>query len=275
MMRLPGRVVIVTGASSGIGHATAIGLSAEGAAVVAVARRRDRLDALAAAVRAGGGQALAVAADVTLAADMEMVAERTVDTFGRIDAIVCNAGIGCHGTVDESSPEEMRRVVDVNLMGTLYAARAVLRHMRRQGHGHVIAVSSISGRRGVAGSSVYGATKAAQVAFIESLRAEFVGTDLHASVILPVATVTDFHEAMARNFGHRVEGHGPRQSAEVVARAIVACVVRPRPEVYPYGRARWLAILSVLAPGLADRVVQRVGRRRIHQADPDDERRRP
>ncbi len=105
-----------------------------------------------------------------------------------LDVMICNAGIGYHGTFDETPPEAMRRVVDVNLMGTLYAAHAAMAVFRRQHRGHIIAVSSIVGRRGVGGSSVYAATKAAQMAFIESLRAEFIGTPLRASVVFPVVT---------------------------------------------------------------------------------------
>jgi short-subunit dehydrogenase len=132
--------------------------------------------------------------------------------------------------------------------------------MRRQNAGHIIAVSSIVGRRGVGGSSVYSATKAAQVSFIEALRAEFVGTPLQASVVYPIATDTEFHDAIARDFGHRGSGRGPRQSADTVARAIVDCIASPRPEVYPYRRAKWLSILSVIAPSRADRLVRRFAR---------------
>jgi NADP-dependent 3-hydroxy acid dehydrogenase YdfG len=275
MTRLGGRVVLVTGASSGIGHATALRLGAEGASVVVTARRMDRLERLAADIGRAGGRALAIEADVTSAAAMDAVVARTTAVFNRLDVAICNAGIGYHGTLDESLPEHMRQVVDVNLMGTLYTARAALRHMRRQGHGHIIAISSIVGRRGVAGSSVYGATKAAQLGLIESLRAEFAGTELRASVVLPVSTATELHAAIRRGFGHAVEGHGPRQSPEVVARAIVDCILAPRPEVYPYRRARWLAILGVIAPAAADRLVQRFGRRRIHQVPGADGRRDP
>jgi short-subunit dehydrogenase len=160
----------------------------------------------------------------------------------------------------------MRRVVEVNLMGTLYAARAALIVMRRQGHGHLIAVSSIAGRRGIGGSSVYSATKAAQSGLIEALRAEFAGTPLYASVVYPVSTVTEFHDAIARDFGHAISGKGPRQSAARVARAIIHCVASPRAEVYPYVHAKWLAVLAVVAPTLADRVVKRFGRRRTPHA---------
>lgn len=262
MPRLSRYVVVITGASSGIGHATARQVAAEGAAVVVSARRTDRLTSLVEAIGAAGGRALAVPGDVTRDADMGSLVDRTVAAFGRIDVMICNAGIGYHGTLDETSPEAMRRLVDVNLLGTLYAARAALIVMRRQGTGHIIAVSSIAGRRGVGGSPLYSATKAAQIGFIESLRAEFAGSGLHASVILPVVTTTEFHDTIARDFGYAVSGTGPRQSAEDVARAIADCIVTPRPEVYPFPKARWLALVNAVAPARTDRLVQKWGRRR-------------
>ncbi len=164
----------------------------------------------------------------------------------------------------------MRRLVDVNIMGTLYAARAAMIAMRRQGHGHIIAVSSIVGRRGVGGSSVYSATKAAQLTFIESLRAEFVGSAFHASVVFPIRTETEFRDAIERDFGHIVKGVGPSQPAERVARAIADCVRSPRAEVYPFGRSRLLAILGVIAPAQTDRLVRRFGRRQAPRTRTDD-----
>jgi short-subunit dehydrogenase len=262
MARLSERVIAITGASAGIGAATARAAAAEGAIVVVSARRGDRLEALVADIARSGGRALAVAGDVTSRADMDALVARAVDAFGRLDAMICNAGIGYHGALDETSDDVMRRLVEVNLMGTLYAARAALVQMRRQGAGHLIAVSSIAGRRGVGGSSVYGATKAAQIACFEALRADLAGTGIHASIVLPVSTVTEFHDAIARDFGHAVEGAGPRQSADVVARRIVDCLVHPRPEVYPYRPAWLLSAMSVLAPSVADRVVQRFTRHR-------------
>jgi NADP-dependent 3-hydroxy acid dehydrogenase YdfG len=267
---LAGRVAFITGASSGIGHATALAAAAEGAAIAAVARRADRLEALVQAIASAGGRALALPADVTDPQAVEHAVGATLAAFGRIDIALLNAGIGYHGTLDESTPEAMQRVVQVNLMGTLLPARAVLPHMRRQQSGHIIVVSSIVGQRGVAGSSVYGATKAAQAGLVESLRAEFAGTPLRASGVFPVSVSTELHAAVARDFGHRVEGHGPRQSVDVVARAIVACMIRPRPEVYPYRPSRLLAIVNALAPGWTDRLVRRFGRRRINQTPATD-----
>ncbi len=261
MSRLNGRVVAVTGASAGIGRATAEQLAAEGAAVVLCARRAERLDEIAAAVVRRGGRALAVPGDVAAVADMRALVARAVETFGRLDVMICNAGIGFHDAFEKTPPDVMRRVVDVNLMGTFYAAQAALDVFLPQNAGHVIAVSSIVGRRGMGGSAVYAATKAAQIAFIEALRAEFVGTNLHASVVYPVGTETEFHDALRRDFGRTVQPRGPRQSAGQVARAIVDCVVSPRVEVYPFPKAKWLSVLSVVAPGRADRLVQRWGRR--------------
>lgn len=266
MPSLSSKVVAITGASAGIGYATAKRAAAEGARVVLSARRTDRLHQLATDIRASGGEALAVPGDVTSEADMHALVARAVEVFGRLDVMVCNAGIGYHGPLDDTPPDVMRRLVDVNVMGTFYAARAALIVMRRQGSGHIIAVSSIAGRRGVGGSSVYSATKAAQIGFIEALRAEFHGTALHASLIYPVATTTEFHDAIARDFGHTVSGKGPRQTADTVARAIVRCMISPRAEVYPLGWAWWLSVLSVVAPAQADRFIKRFGRRRTpHQ----------
>jgi NAD(P)-dependent dehydrogenase (short-subunit alcohol dehydrogenase family) len=260
-MRLSGRVVAVTGASAGIGLATAERLAREGAAVGLCARRVDRLAEVVARITSTGGRAAAWAGDVTVEADMRAFVARTIETFGRLDVMICNAGIGFHDAFDRTPSEVMRRLVDVNLMGTFFAARAALDVFLPQNSGHIIAVSSIVGRRGMAGSAVYSATKAAQIGFIEALRAEFVGTNLRASVVYPVGTQTEFHDAIERDYGHRVHGLGPRQSADDVARAIVECVVTPKAEVYPFPKAWWLSVLSVVAPARADRVVQKWGRK--------------
>ena len=268
MDALAGKVVAITGASAGIGLALARHLAARGARVAAFARRADRLDALAADAATLTGGVLAVAGDVTNEADVQGLVDRTVATFGRIDVMVCNAGIGYHGTLDQTPPDVIRRLMDVNVLGTIYAARSALAVMRRLGAGHIIAVSSIVARRGVGGSSVYSASKAAQLAFVESLRAEFLGTDLHASVVFPVSTTTEFHAAITRDFGQVVRGHGPKQSADSVARAIAACIERPRAEVYPFRWAKALSVFNAVAPAQADRLVRRF--RRTSSSGSDD-----
>jgi NAD(P)-dependent dehydrogenase (short-subunit alcohol dehydrogenase family) len=261
-MRLSGRVVAITGASAGIGRATAELCAKEGASVALLARRADRLEDVAASVRAAGGTSLVVPGDVTTDADVAAFVARTVETFGRLDVMLCNAGIGFHGMLEDTTPEIARRLVGVNVLGTIYAAHAAHPVFVRQGFGHIIAVSSVAGRRGVAGMSLYSATKAAQVGFIEALRTEFLdaNADLQASVIYPITTPTEFHSSMRRDFGHAVEAHGPRQTVDEVAAAIVDCMVTPRPEVYLYRKAWWLAVLSVMAPARADRLMRKYAR---------------
>ncbi len=261
-MDLEGRVAAITGASSGIGLALSRHLARAGVAVVMGARRVDRLEAAAAEIRAAGGRAEALQADVTAEADVAALVRRAQQAFGRLDIMICNAGFGFYGTVEDTPPETMLRMMDVNFMGTFHGARAALPAFRSAGRGHLVIVSSIVGQRGIAQMSGYSATKAAQVGFAESLRTEFAGTDIHVSVVYPVSTDTEFKHAMERDFGHSVSGLGPRQPVDDVARAIVACIRRPSPEVYPHAWSRGLAVLNAIAPGLTDRLVRKYGRRR-------------
>jgi short-subunit dehydrogenase len=262
LMDPKGQVAAITGASSGIGLAIAEQLAAAGAAVVLGARRADRLESAAAAIRGAGGSAEFTVMDVTSEQDMERLVARAFEAFGRLDIMVCNAGFGYYGTVEDTDPAVMRRMMDVNFFGTFLGARAALPHFRKQGRGHLIIISSIVGRRGIAQMSGYGATKAAQVGFAESLRTEFVGTDIHVSVVLPISTETEFRRAMSRDYGHNVKGLGPKQSPDTVARAVVDCIRRPAPEVYPHAKSRALTVVNAIAPGFADRVVRKYGRRR-------------
>jgi short-subunit dehydrogenase len=156
----------------------------------------------------------------------------------------------------------MRRLVDVNFMGTFHAIQAALPVFRRQRAGHIVIVSSIVGQRGIGFSSAYSATKAAQIGLAEGLRAELLGSGIDVSVVLPVSTRTEFHEAMRRDFGRAVSGLGPKQDAGDVARAVIGCLRRPRAEVYPHRLSRALVVLNAIAPGLTDRIVQKYGRRR-------------
>ena len=260
-------MIAITGASAGIGRAVAERAAAEGAAVVLSARRADRLAEVVAGITARGGRAIAVPGDVTRVDDMQQLVARAIDAFGRLDVMICNAGVGYHDTFAATPPDVMRRLVDINVMGTMYAAHAAVPHFLKQRSGHLIAVSSIVGRRGISGSAAYSGTKSAQIGLIEGIRAEFLSLGLHASLVYPISTRTEFHAAIKRDYGHDVEGKGPKQAPESVADAIIDCIRRPRPEVYPYRRAKLLAILSVIAPSVADRLVQRFERRATHKVD--------
>jgi short-subunit dehydrogenase len=261
-MELTGRVAAITGASSGIGLAIAQALAREGVSVTLGARRADRLDEAVAAIRAAGGRAGRVVMDVTVEAGVQQLVDHAQAAFGPLDIMICNAGFGFYGTVEQTPPATMQRMMDVNFMGTFLATRAALPIFRARGQGHLVLVSSIVGQRGIGGMSGYSATKAAQKGFAEALRTEFAGTGVRVSIVYPVSTETEFRSAMARDYGYSVSGFGPKQSAAHVADAVVRCLRRPRAEVYPYRASRLLTAMNALAPGLIDRIMKRFGRRR-------------
>jgi short-subunit dehydrogenase len=258
------RIVAITGGSSGIGRATAIRLARGGAAIALCARRGDRLQAVAGEIAATGGSAHTVVADVTREADMNRFVAAAVERFGRLDAIVCNAGFGVYGAIDSVSADQMHTLLEVNYLGTFYAVRAALPVFRRQGSGHVIVVSSIVGKRGVPYMGAYAATKFAQVGLAECLRAEVSGSNIHVSVVFPISTETEFFEVMTKASGHSTRAMGPRQDAAAVAEAIARVLDRPAAEVYPYKKARGLVLLNAFAPGFCDRLVKKWGRKPIH-----------
>ena len=257
------RIVAITGASAGIGRATALRLARDGASVAICARRKDRLDAVADEIVRAGGTALPVVADVTRDAEMQGFVDQTVSRWGQLDVIMCNAGYGLYGTIDKIASTDMQAVMNVNYLGTYNAARAALPVFQRQHHGHFIIVSSIVGKRGVPYVGAYAATKFAQVGLAECLRAELVGSGIHVSVVYPISTATEFAEVMMRHSGFATRARGPRQSAEQVAEAIARTIERPAPEVYPMRTARGLALLNAVAPGFCDRIVKRWGRKPI------------
>jgi NADP-dependent 3-hydroxy acid dehydrogenase YdfG len=257
------RVIAITGASAGIGRATALRLARDGASLAICARRRDRLEEVAGEIIRAGGTALSIVADVTRDAEMQAFVEQTVSHWGQLDVMMCNAGYGLYGTIDKIAPAEMQAMMDVNYLGTYNAARAALPVFRRQHHGHFIIISSIVGKRGVPYMGAYSATKFAQVGLAECLRAELVDAGIHVSIVYPISTDTEFFEVMTRHSGFATRARGPRQSAEKVADAIARTIERPAPEVYPLRKARALALLNALAPGLCDRIVKRWGRKPI------------
>jgi short-subunit dehydrogenase len=254
-------IVAITGASAGIGRATAVRLARDGAAIALCARRRERLDEVAAEVAAAGGRALPIVADVTIEADMTRLVSESVERFGRLDVMMCNAGFGVYGALDSIPPEQLRQIIEVNYLGTCHAIRAALPLFRRQRSGHVIIVSSIVGKRGVPYMGAYAATKFAQVGLGECLRAELAGSGIHVSLVFPISTETEFFGVMTAKSGFATRAAGPRQSAADVASAIAAAIRRPVPEVYPHRLSRGLTVLNALAPGLTDRLVQRWGRK--------------
>ena len=196
--RLDGTVALVTGASSGIGHATATALAAAGASVAVAARRQDRLAELAERI---GGDVLVLGTDVTDEGQAASMVERTVDHFGRLDTLVNNAGVMLLGPIVDAPLEEWRRMVELNLLGLLYATHAALPHLLdAAGTGprnvaDVVNVSSVAGRFARVGSGVYNATKFGVGAFSESLRQEVTGRHVRVTLVEPGAVATQTRPA--------------------------------------------------------------------------------
>lgn len=251
-----GRVALITGASAGIGEATARVFADAGMRLALCARRADRLERLAGELRARGTEVAVFPLDVTDAAAVRGMVEAVAARFGAVDVLVNNAGRGLAAKFEDTTAEEFRALLELNLLAVVTASQAVLPLMRGQGRGHILNVSSIVGRRSLPGRAAYAATKFAMVAVSESLRLELRGSGVHVSLVYPIYTATEFHDVETQRF--RLRRRGPVQSAEQVARAMLRCVRRPRAEVYPYRPARLLAGFAAMFPGLLDRMMGRV-----------------
>jgi len=189
MDNIAGKVVVITGASSGLGEATARRLSAEGAKLVLGARRIDRLSALAGEL--GADNTIAVATDVTQRSDVQRLVDTAVDKFGRIDVLLNNAGVMLNSPAERLKVEDWEQMVDVNIKGVLYGIAAALPHMQAQKSGHIINVSSVAGHKVRPGSAVYAGTKFAVRAISEGLRQEVTPHGIRTTIISPGAVATE------------------------------------------------------------------------------------
>jgi short-subunit dehydrogenase len=244
---LTGEVAIVTGASSGIGAATARELGRRGATVVLAARRVDLLEAQVRSIREAGGEAIAIPADMADAADITTLAERTFAAFGRVDVLVNNAGAFWSRSLASSSPDQITGLAQVNLIGAMLLTRAVLPGMLEKRHGAIISVGSLSGR--VAMEPLYSATKYGLRGFSLALRRQLAGTGISVSLVSPGNINTE----MTRHIAARL----PEPS--LVATAIADLVGHPRREVIVPGRHYAIAWLEQALPTLADLVHRQRG----------------
>jgi NADP-dependent 3-hydroxy acid dehydrogenase YdfG len=192
--RLQGQVALVTGASSGIGEATALALVAEGAKVALAARRIERLEALTKRITESGGEALALECNVADEAQVNRAAQAVQEKWGRLDILVNNAGISVLGPILGADTSEWRRAFDINVLGLMYATHAALPLMKDHGGGHIVNMSSLLGRIAQAGTGVYAATKWAVGAFSEALRQEAVSYKVRVTVIEPGLTTTEIND---------------------------------------------------------------------------------
>jgi NAD(P)-dependent dehydrogenase (short-subunit alcohol dehydrogenase family) len=251
-------VVVVTGASSGIGRATALAFAREGAAVVVAARRREPLDRLVEECRAHGASALAVPTDVTDERAVRDLARRPLETFGRLDVWVNNAAVGALGDFEAMPADVFRRVVDVDFFGYVHGARAALPHFRAQGAGVIINVASVLGKVAMPYYTPYVAAKFAVVGFSETLRQELLGTGIDVVTIMPATMDTPFFQHSANYTGRALKPPRPVYDPEDVAAAIVTAAGRPRRERFVGGAARAFHALHLLAPALYERVARLV-----------------
>lgn len=229
MSDIAGKVVAITGASSGIGAATARHLAGKGAHVVVGARRTDRLDQLVADLTGSGAQALARRLDVANRADVEAFVASAVDRFGRLDVMVNNAGLMPLSHLAQLKVEEWDRMIDVNIRGVLYGIAAALPVMQRQKSGHVINVSSTAGHRIIPGAAVYSGTKFAVRAISEGLRQE-IGEDIRVTIISPGVVTSELAETISDpDTKKRIDDFRKTAIApEAIARAIAYAIEQPR-----------------------------------------------
>jgi len=253
---LTGRVITITGASSGIGAATALACAARGMRMVLSARREDRLAEVAAKVAAMGAEAEVVACDVTRDDDVQRLIDRSVERFGRIDAMFANAGFGFSSPVDQTPMELGRELFEVNFWGTVRCIQAVAPVMREQGAGHILICSSAASEVGVPNYGFYAATKAAQDSLAGAMRAELADDGIDVTSVHPIGTKTQFGEVVdAKSPGDASSVPNTPgamvQSADHVADTIVAALANPVPEVWPSVPTRLFLAAGTAWPRLA------------------------
>jgi short-subunit dehydrogenase len=248
------KVVIITGASSGIGAAAARRLARDGMRLTLAARRVDRLEQVAADVEALGGEALIVPTDVREHADIERMVQVTLDRWGRIDVLLNNAGVGHDDSLINIKPEKIRDEIHINLVAVIECARAVLPAMLRQKSGHIINVASIAGLIATPGSSIYSASKFGVNGFSDALHREMLGTGIRVSAFCPGYTPSEISpqlKAIAEGRPDAPSFPGLMPVA-YVADQIARLIRRPRLRLIIPPSWKFLVILAFLFPGLAD-----------------------
>ena len=267
------KTIIITGASSGIGAATAVAFAKQGANLVLAARRMEKLQEVAAQCKAAGAkEVLVMHCDVSRREEVERCVDETVARFGRLDVMIANAGYGFMAKVHETTEEQFDAIMAVNVKGTWYAMQAAARMMLKQerlagrkkdGRGHIVAVSSAAGKRGLPLGGLYSMTKAAQLSLAQAMRVEMADEGIYVSTVHPMTTDTEFFEVSSSKSRVKSNGLGHLYSAESVARKIVRVIEKPKPEVWPVWWSNLLLSIGSFWPGLGDRVLGRAVRRRV------------
>jgi NADP-dependent 3-hydroxy acid dehydrogenase YdfG len=229
---LSGKVALVTGASSGIGAATALELGKAGATVALSARRADRLAGLVAKIEALGGKALALAGDMAVEAEAIKAVEDTVAQLGRIDILINSAGVMQAGGIEGADLAEFRRVYEINVFGTLYTCAAAVPHMLKQGVGDIVNITSLAGRKGGPETNAYSGSKHAANSMTDAMRQELGGKNIRVSILMPGATTTEVGDSIANpNWRKAIQAHVAKDGAvkpEEIGQTIVFMLSLPR-----------------------------------------------
>jgi NAD(P)-dependent dehydrogenase (short-subunit alcohol dehydrogenase family) len=264
-LKLVGEQVVLMGASSGIGRETALRFARKGAKVVVSARSEEGLDSLVEEIRREDGEAIAVPADTSEFDQVKAVADRAVQEYGRLDTWVHLAAVGLFATFEETTPEEFRRVIDVNLMGQVYGAMAALPHIKREGGGALIHVSSMGAKRSIPLQSAYCASKHSIDGFLESLRVELRRENLPISVtqVMPATINTPFFDKARTKLGVKPVAPPPIYQPGIVSEAILHVAENPARDLVVGGAAKAVILSQALSPRLVD-VLLRVRGFEVH-----------
>ena len=252
------QVIVITGASSGIGLVTARTAARRGASVVLASRNKSDLEKAVEAIRADGGRAIHVVADVSDYRAVQNIAESAIDAFGRIDSWVNNAAVSMYGRIMELSLEDMRRQFDVNYWGTVHGSMVAVPHLRREG-GALINVASALADRAIPLQGNYCAAKHAMKAFTDSLRMELEeeGAPISVSLVKPGSIDTPFFEKARLYIGVEPQPVPPVYAPEVAAAAILECVEKPVRDVIVGGMGKVIAMAQTVSPRLTDKYMER------------------
>ena len=251
------QVVALMGASSGIGRETALRFAKRGAKVVVAARGEQGLDSLVEEIRRDGGEAVSVSADTSEFDQVKAVAERAVEEYGRLDTWVHLAAVGLFATFEQTTPEEFERVVDVNLMGQVYGAMAALPHLKREGRGALIHISSVEAKRAFPFHSAYAASKHGIDGFLEALRVELKreGWPISVTQVMPGTINTPFFDKGRTKIGVKPVGIPPIYEPETVAKIILYAAENPARDLVSGGAAQAMSINQRLSPRMLDAVL--------------------